>query len=321
MKHLKADIFNSDNNANPEFSFIADSPNGAGYGFGGATVCDLNNVVKASRASDVVFFGTDSEIARHYGNHNQGAATFVRQRTYTMLPWTQARAADCYDIGNIKAEDPESAIRAVRLISRDLTRIGLRPVFIGCDHTASIAVATGVSDGRRKPFTYLYIDAHYDLGFHNVTDGLHNGSFIQGIMNTERIERVVNVGGRCLSNYAPVYHSIPGFLWIPGAMNRTSGGTIRNDLSWLKGASLYVSIDADALDPSCAPNVSCPEPFGMSAHELLSVCEWLGRHCDVIGADLCEILPLQHSMESERALMHCLLSLFPKNKALMKSKR
>ena len=52
--------------------------------------------------------------------------------------------------------------------------------------------------------------------------------------------------------------------------------------------------------PSAAPNVCCPEPFGLSTAELFSVCAWLGESCTVIGGDLCEVVPSTPGLCSEQ---------------------
>ena len=72
---------------------------------------------------------------------------------------------------------------------------------------------------------------------------------------------------------------------------------------------MYVSLDADVLDPFCMPNACCPEPLGMQSGELLAVCQWIGSHCQVVGGDLCAVLPARRSGGSEQALMRCLCTL------------
>lgn len=312
---LNAEILNSSHAHQASFSFSTNSLKGIGYGFGGAKITEMKQLMETSHASDIVFFGVDNELNRHLGVHNPGAASFVRKKTFCMMPWTQSRATPCHDIGIVTAEDPENTLQAVRFISKYLASIGMRPALIGCDHTASIGGVIGVTDAIKKPITYLYLDAHFDLGLHNITPDLHNGNFMSTLLKTKRVERVVNLGGRCSSNYVPVYKNVPGFICMPCEVEKTAPKEIIEHLSWFRGSSVYVSIDADVLDPSCAPNVSCPEPFGMTAFELFSICEWIGKSCDVIGADLCEIVPSNHSLESERVLMRCLHALFPKRAA------
>ena len=108
----------------------------------------------------------------------------------------------------------------------------------------------------------------------------------------------------------------------PGDLASPHGGVPRlfvkgmiERLAPLRASAVYVSIDADVLDPACAPHVSCPEPFGMALEELFELCAWIGGACNVVGADLCELVPTPESLGVEQALMRCLHALFPKGKA------
>ncbi len=289
-----------------------DAGNPAGYGFGGAPVVAWDHLSAVSQPGDVVFFGVDAELGRRFGQGNPGAATFVRQQTVAMMPWTQVAAPGCHDIGIITAADPGVAMRETTAIATHLARTGRRPALIGCDHTASLAGVVGTATGGGTIPTYLYFDAHLDLGLHDPhttpTSGpaLHNGNFVEMLRQTGQVGQVVNVGARCWSRFAPVYQTVPNFICIPGGPPQPSAAFLIEQLSWLAGTRLYVSIDADVLDPSAAPNVCCPEPFGLSVAELFAVCAWLGETCEVIGGDLCEVVPSTASLCSEQALMRCL---------------
>jgi arginase family enzyme len=139
-------------------------PAGFGFGFGGAPVIALDRMPDLIGPSGVIFFGLDLELRRHFDAANSGAASFVRQSTFCMLPWTQACAGPCRDIGMVSATDPEQAFRDVAAISRRVTALGLRPALIGCDHTASAANLTGVIQDGSHSVVYLYLDAHFRPG-------------------------------------------------------------------------------------------------------------------------------------------------------------
>ena len=52
---------------------------------------------------------------------------------------------------------------------------------------------------------------------------------------------------------------------------------------------LYVSVDLDGLDPSCAPGVSHHEPGGLLTREVLTILQNITA--DIIGADIVEYNP------------------------------
>ena len=282
------------------------------YGFGGARVVELEKLHLLGRPGDVVFFGIDAEILRGFGAPNAGAATFVRDNTMCMMPWTQTCARPSYDIGIVTDKQPEIAQQRAESIARYIASLGCRPVMIGCDHSASLPALTGTLNGGGRTLTYLYFDAHFDLGLHAPTDRLHNGNFVGRILRMEQVSRVINIGGRSWSSFVPVYREVPGFTGIVGGVPPVAAAAVIERLAGLKGGPVYVSIDADVLDPSCAPNVPCQEPFGMTASDLFTICRWIGRSCEVVGADMCEMMPSKQSLGSEQALVRCLHELFPK---------
>ena len=54
---------------------------------------------------------------------------------------------------------------------------------------------------------------------------------------------------------------------------------------------VYVTIDADGLDPAFAPGVSHREPGGLSARDVIGIVQALPR--PIVGADVVEVNPLQ----------------------------
>jgi arginase family enzyme len=275
------------------------------FGFGGAPVRELATLQSIASPGDIAFFGANRELARKFGTPNPGAADFVRENTIAMLPWTRRFGRPCHDIGVIATENPADLMKEIASISSIVSRMGLCPALIGCDHTASFANVLGtLVDGGH--LTYVYFDAHFDFGMHSENDGLDNSTFVKFLLGTDKITEIVNIGGRSWSSFEPIYEEIPGFTFVP----HRSIEAMLADLEGLKGRPVYVSIDADVLDPAHAPNVSCPEPFGMSPSEILTLCTWIGQSCTLIGADLCEVVPSDRSLRSEQALMRCLHALF-----------
>jgi agmatinase len=57
------------------------------------------------------------------------------------------------------------------------------------------------------------------------------------------------------------------------------------------GASLYVTIDIDAFDPSIAPGTGTPEPGGLTYLEGRGLLRALAAHGRVVGFDIVEVSP------------------------------
>ena len=73
---------------------------------------------------------------------------------------------------------------------------------------------------------------------------------------------------------------------------------MRDDAQWMDrvvealGPKVYVTIDADGIDPSLIPAVGTPEPGGLTWPELTKLLRKVFRERDVVAADLVELCPL-----------------------------
>jgi agmatinase len=280
------------------------------FGFSGAEIVDFERIFEVAHPGDMVLLGLDTEIHRRFGEHNSGAASFVRKNTICMLPWTDRATPKCHDIGMLNDDSFPGLYADLIDTYRRAHQLGLKPALIACDHTASLLGVTGLLESGESGFIYLYFDAHFDLGLHNRSEDIHNGNFAALIASFDGVTRLVNIGGRSWSTSMGVYDSLPGFVHFPCGPGQLNSSALIQKLSWIRGARLYVSIDADVLDPSCAPSACCPEPFGLGTSDLLAICEWIGASCEVVGGDLCEIFPSDRTLGSEQALMRCLHALF-----------
>jgi arginase family enzyme len=250
--------------------------------------------------------GVDAEINRQFGQPNAGAAAYVRRSTANVRQGTVAAklsdlAAMCganhvsfdsqvLDVGLVNSSSsplPETLMGLAELCGRLKRRVGL----IACDHTASFWFVSGLARVRR--FHYVYLDAHLDLGWHNdhdhsTTQSPHNGSFVSQLVQGSLVDSVTNIGARSAATYDPCYAHAPfNIVRWPDASTNSLDTSLRH----LVDQVIYLSIDMDVLDPSAAPNVSCPEAFGPSAIDLFRVVVWLATHCTIVATDLCELVP------------------------------
>ncbi|MFD2110436.1 arginase family protein [Thiorhodococcus fuscus] len=270
-------------------------------GFAGAMAVDTQLFSQVALNGDVAFLGCDLEIDRRYGRPNPGAASLLREKTGAAGAYQ-----GLYDLGSVTSTDPSEAMIEIADTAATVVNSGGLPIIIGCDHTASLAGLLGSARDETERPVYVYFDAHFDLG-RNCTedDRLHNGGFVGEILKRKWARCAVNVGGRSIATQLN-YPETPRFASIPAY---TSTSLLTQCLAPLKGETIYVSLDADVLDPAFAPNVACPEPGGLSLEALHICCRWLNDNCRVIGADLMETFPHQGDRSVEDALLKCLLTL------------
>lgn len=272
-----------------------------GRGFAGARFVPITDLERRAKPGDVVFFGTQSEVSRAFGATNEGAPEQIRRASARMFHWSDSLSTVFWDIGLLTGRGQE-LLEDILVTSSSLRGLGLVPAMVACDHLASYGAMRSVSDET----AYIYFDAHYDLGLHDGPDGLHNGNFVGSLLSALPSSQIVNIGARSWTGHASPYRSLPAITTIDGR----SAASVIDALSQLELSSVYVSIDADALDPAIFPYSCCPEPFGMSHHNMLEICQWLGRNFAILGCDLSELNPSLDADWASEAMMRILASLF-----------
>ncbi|MEV7514001.1 arginase family protein [Streptomyces diastaticus] len=265
-------------------------------GFGGASVVALDALVPTVSPA-ACFFGVDVDLSKRFGDSSDGAAAFVRQWSARMHPWARVHRPSAVDVGILSGE-PADVIRGASEIASRAFASGYVPVAVGCDHTVSYPVAMTAAR-RHEDLTYVYLDAHLDLGLHldDSSDGVHNGNFVAAMAVGGAFREVVNIGARAWTTYDDVYGAD-----CPVTVVREVDPA---GLSALRGRKVHVSLDIDVLDPVYVPNTGSREPFGASPQQVRNVLTWLADNCAVVSADVSEALPDPAHRTTAEIAMRC----------------
>lgn len=275
------------------------------FGFLGGAVVPLMELGRVARPGDVVAFGIDNEVLRQFGASNVGAASFLRAATAGL-----GGSRGWHDIGILRCADAEQSLQGVMVLAHHVAKQDMYPVLLACDHTASLGAALGVCRGVGVAPLYLYFDAHFDLGWHLPRPRLDNGNFVDELLRSDCVAGIVNVGARCASCGDECYRVSEQLCWQPVAPLEVMRAGLAAQLERHRERPLYVSIDADVLDPLSGVSACCHEPRGMSGDSLLELCRWLGGTGRVVGADLSELRPSPRVGPMDLLLGRCLRALF-----------
>ncbi|MFF1921689.1 arginase family protein [Streptomyces sp. NPDC058221] len=273
-----------------------DDPAGAGLvGFGGAAVVPLDELPRTASPA-ACFFGVDSDISRRFGENSDGAATFVRHWSARMQPWTRRHRPRATDVGVLSGAAGD-LVRSVSEVASTVFAAGYVPVVVGGDHTVSYPVAVTAAK-RHEDLTYVYLDAHLDLGFHlDDSDDVHNGNFVAALVRSGAFREIVNVGARAWTTHDDVYGD-DGPVTLVRDVDPAA-------LSALRGRKVHVSLDVDVFDPVYVPNTGSREPFGASPEQVRHVMSWIADHCTVVSADVSEVLPDPAHRATAEIAMRC----------------
>jgi len=157
---------------------------------------------------------------------------------------------------------------------------------LGGEHSITPPIVQATA--RQYPgLSVLQIDAHADLR-ESFMGTPHNHAC--AMRRTLEFAPTTQVGIRSLSTEeAKAIPSLRTKVFYDVSMRR--------DAQWMDrvveslGETVYITIDADGLDPAIMPAVGTPEPGGLSWYEILSLLRKVFESRRVVGCDLVELCP------------------------------
>jgi agmatinase len=175
---------------------------------------------------------------------------------------------------------------------------GAIPIMCGGDHSIPIPGVRTLARHSRARIGYLHIDSHLDTAESLAGSKDTMASPITRVVEVPgvRPENVVVFGARGLGNPPALVRKARslGVRVIPMSeiIDRGVDEAIADalDTIWSNTDIVYVSLDNDALDPSCAPGTTAPEPGGLTARELLRIAVAVGSR-GVAMLDIAELSP------------------------------
>lgn len=154
-------------------------------------------------------------------------------------------------------------------------------ITLGGDHSISYPVIKAINQAYGS-LEILHIDAHGDLYDSFDGDRYSHACPFARIMEDKLAHRLVQIGVRTMNTHQREQAKKFGVELIE------MKDLDLQDLPVFKNP-LYLSVDIDALDPSCAPGVSHQEPGGLMVRELLHIIQAI--RVPIIGADIVEYNP------------------------------
>jgi agmatinase len=207
-----------------------------------------------------------------------------------LLDGKTVRLADC---GNVPGNQYDAAgnLKRAELAVRAILKAGALPIILGGDHGSTVP-ALRAYEGR-GPITLVHIDAHLDWrdSVNGVRDGYSSPirraselSWIAGAwqiglrgVGSARLEEVADAR-RWGSNLITAWDLQE--MGIKALLDRLP-----------TGKNVYLTIDADGLDPSVMPGVIAPVPGGLTFAEARAIIHHCAQKNRLVGMDIVEISP------------------------------
>jgi agmatinase len=203
-----------------------------------------------------------------------------------------ARFVDCGDVALGGSPHDLAADLALGTAAvREIVASGATPLVVAGDHSAPPVVVRGLPDGR--PLDVLHVDAHLD--FRDEVAGLRDGysSPIRRLRELPWVRTVVQVGlrdvGSAREDEVTAARAAGNVLVRAEEVHERGADALLEIFE--PGARVYITIDVDGLDPSCAPGTLWPAPGGLWYWQLARLVRGLATRCELAGVDVCELVP------------------------------
>jgi len=196
------------------------------------------------------------------------------------------------DYGDVEVSwgDVEETMKRTKETVIEILQAGSVPCLIGGEHTISYFALTGF---EKKPF-YVVFDAHLDFRDEYIDGRVSHACSTRRISELIGVENVLVVGVRSADKTEVANAKKLGLNYIDFNHCRDVKALKTRILDAAEGREVYLSIDADVLDPKEAAGVCNPEPPGFTFEEMVDILDFL-KDVNMAGFDLTEVTPIYDS--------------------------
>lgn len=198
----------------------------------------------------------------------------------------------CVDLGNVPWIEPYDAYSAsisdqVRRLWRQRTQV----VILGGDHGVTIPVLDAL-DAVGEPVHVLQIDAHLD--WREEVDGVRRGysSPMRWASTVPAVSGMTQIGLRAIGSArrqeVEAARAYGSHLITAELVHAELDAVL---LTIPVGQAVYVTIDADGIDPAEMPGVMAPTPGGLRFAQVAPMLRAVARRHRIVGMDVVEIAP------------------------------
>ena len=208
--------------------------------------------------------------------------------------WDEETNSDVHGVGiytlpemELPFDDMADLMAEIRRVTAAIIERDKFPVILGGEHSITAPVVAAIA-ARHPALSVLQIDAHADLRDTYMGTRHNHACAMRRVLE---YARCTQVGIRSLStDEAKIAPSLATRIFYDVSM--------RQDTHWIErvveslGETVYITIDADGMDPAIMPSVGTPEPGGLSWYEMLALLRAVISKRRVVGCDLVELCPI-----------------------------
>lgn len=198
------------------------------------------------------------------------------------------------DMGDVAFDGGDYGAYAAAITARvrHLWRQGTQLVVLGGDHGVTIPVVDAL-DAVGGPVHILHIDAHLD--WREEVGGVRRGysSPLQWASKVEAVKGMTQIGLRAIGSArqreVEAARAFGSQLFVAEQIHAEGMEPVLATIP--ADRAVYLTIDADGLDPTEMPAVMAPTPGGIYFRQLAPLLRSVARRNRIVGMDIVEIAP------------------------------
>ncbi|WP_164837100.1 arginase family protein [Dickeya poaceiphila] len=201
------------------------------------------------------------------------------------------RHAEMRDIGDIAYNTTDNIYsfgKKIQHVVRKIKEKDNKTMMFGGDHSLTYFAVAELS--RFIPeIVLIQLDAHSDINTSTDKSNvpLYHANFVSRLVADNAVRTVIQIGVREKTiRYTENYLNSSSITQFSAEMSRDDKKRLA---SLIAGKEVYISFDADVLDPEIFPHVTTPLDKGMSEEVIIDILSLIKNSCfSVEGADIME---------------------------------
>jgi len=243
-----------------------------------------------------VIFGVPFDNTSSYRAGSRWAPDAMRQVSANFESYNPVFDIDLVDLpihdaGNLETSaSVDETLRDLYEEVKFLLNDGKLPIMLGGEHSLTYSPVKACAEFAGDDFGVLVLDAHFDL--RQEYRGLkHNHACVSRNILENITSNLVSIGIRSGPEEEWVFARENNLKYYTADDVESAGmvEVLKEVIEWLDCSQLYLSLDMDAIDPSYAPGLGTPEPFGLSARDVRTAIRTLAPYS--MAFDIVEIAP------------------------------
>ena len=248
------------------------------------------------KESDYVIFGVPYDKTSSFRYGARKAPFEIRQASWNFESFhidtkTDLTKIKVQDYGDIDVSDMESSemVRVVEDFTMKIVKENKIPIAIGGEHSITSGIISALSKNYSN-LNVVFLDAHLDFRDSYEGNKFNHACSLRRVADVVGIENVANLGIRSAEKEEYESALEKKLYFVESQTIRSKGvSAVINEIKKRLSNNLYLSLDFDVIDPSFAPAVSTPEPFGLTPYEVLELIRHLASR--IVGFDIVEVCP------------------------------